>query len=187
MILASASPRRAAILKALGCPFEAIAPNTEVGEYGVWDGGARLRARAQDKGAQLKGEYPERLILSADTIVLLDTNVLGKPRDIGDAESMLHLLSGKMHQVWTAVCLFRPAKQGLRSGLCSSNVWFRNLTDAQIRAYVETGEPMDKAGAYGIQGLGGLWVKKIEGCYFNVVGLPVAELWELLELGPIQR
>jgi len=180
ILLASASPRRADILQAIGLPFENDPSGIHEGDYGLWDGGERLRKRAIEKARDVQRRHPDRAVLSADTIVLLDQEVLGKPNDREKARNMLERLSGRWHEVWTALC-FRPSFQSeFRTTLCTTRVLFRLLAQDEIQRYVETGEPLDKAGAYGIQGVGGLWVREIQGCYFNVVGLPVSELWDLL-------
>ena len=180
IILASASPRRADILRAIGLPFRRIPPKIREGDYGPWDGGEKLRQRALKKAQLVARQHPDRAVLSADTVVLLDLEVLGKPIDRERARNMLERLSGRWHEVWTALC-FRPSFQSdIRTTLCTTRVLFRLLAKDEIQRYVESGEPLDKAGAYGIQGTGGLWVREIQGCYFNVVGLPVSELWDLL-------
>jgi len=180
IILASGSPRRARILKAIGIPFKVAPAGVLEGDYGRWDGGEILGERALQKAECLRRQHPGRAVLAADTIVLVDDQVLGKPADAQEARRMLGLLSGREHEVWTAVCYYPPAKQKARTVLSCTKVAFRELDAAEIEAYIETGEPMDKAGAYGIQGIGGLWVSGIAGCYFNVVGLPLSALWELL-------
>lgn len=180
LILASASPRRAEILRAIGLPFEIATSHIEEGAYGSWDGGEKLRQRSLEKAQDVRRNYPGRTVLSADTIVLLDKDVLGKPRDGDEARHMLERLTGRWHEVWTALCLWSPGRSDPRTALCSTRVLFRHLEQDEIRAYVESGEPLDMAGAYGIQGVGGLWVREIQGCYFNVVGLPLSQLWDLL-------
>jgi septum formation protein len=180
IILASASPRRADILQALGLPFRRIPSDIREGDYGSWDGGDKLRQRALKKARMVGRHHPDSAVLSADTIVLLDQDVLGKPTDREQARNMLERLSGRWHEVWTALCVRPPFQSHIRTTLCTTRVLFRILAKEEIQRYVETGEPLDKAGAYGIQGTGGLWVREIQGCYFNVVGLPVSELWDLL-------
>lgn len=181
IILASTSPRRAAVLEAIGLPFEVMAPEVEEGAYGPWDGGELLRRNAVEKGDKIKAQYRARAVLSADTVVIVDQEVLGKPTDADDARRMLQILSGRAHQVFTAMVWFPPGTLGARTVMVETRVVFRKLKSDDIGAYIETGEPFDKAGAYGIQGIGGLWVASIEGCYFNVVGLPLSVLWDLVK------
>ena len=180
IILASSSPRRADILRAIGLPYKRIPPRLEEGIYGDWDGGEKLRQRALGKALEVKEHYPDHVVLAADTIVLLGQDVLEKPKNREDARSMLQRLSGRWHEVWTALCLVPAKRSQPRILLSTTRVLFSHLTADEIAVYIETGEPLDKAGAYGIQGVGGLWVREIQGCYFNVVGLPVSELWNLL-------
>lgn len=184
IILASSSPRRAAILRSLGCPFTVVPPLAEERAYGSWDGGELLRRRAVQKARGVQSELPDSAVLAADTIVLLGSRVLGKPEDKNEAGEMLSLLSGKVHEVWTAVCYIPSGEAEAKTALSATRVTFRTLSSREIMAYIETGEPMDKAGAYGIQGIGGLWVLSVEGCYYNVVGLPVSVLWDLLKPSP---
>jgi septum formation protein len=182
IILASTSPRRAEILAALGLPFQVVAPELEEGEYGPWEGGELLRRRAVEKGDKVKSANRSRGVLAADTVVVVEPHVLGKPTGEADAERMLELLSGQTHQVYTAVAWFPPGNLGTRTTIVGTEVTFRRLKSAEIEAYIATGEPFDKAGAYGIQGIGGLWVTSLRGCYFNVVGLPLSVLWDLIKL-----
>jgi septum formation protein len=132
---------------------------------------AEAKALAVDSG-------PDDIVLGADTTVALDGHLFGKPADAADAERMLRLLSGRRHEVITGICLRQGAR--LIHDCAVTRVWFVHLSDEEIETYVASGEPMDKAGAYGIQGLASKWVEKIDGCYFNVVGLPVALLYKRL-------
>ncbi|RJP80200.1 MAG: septum formation protein Maf [Candidatus Zixiibacteriota bacterium] len=181
LILASSSPRRADLLRAVGCPFEVVPPDYDEGSYGPWDGGEHLRSLAVEKAERVRALRRGRTVLAADTVVLVDNRVLGKPADPVEAAAMLSLLSGREHEVWTALCYFPPGGGPARQAAVSTRVTFRALSAGEIAAYVATGEPLDKAGAYGIQGLGGLWISRIEGCYFNVVGLPLSALWDLVQ------
>jgi septum formation protein len=180
LILASSSPRRAALLKAIGCPFEVIPPDEVESDYIIWDDGELLRRWAVQKAESVHLNVPNRYVLAADTVIRLDDRIFGKPSNQKEAAEMLALLSGRVHQVWTAMHLFRSGEKRGRTTISCTRVTFRHLNHQEIEAYIQTGEPMDKAGAYGIQNLGGLWVEKIEGCYFNVVGLPLSKLWDLL-------
>lgn len=184
LILASGSPRRKEILENIGLRFDVSVSDTDesvikaerlpVSVY-VQEL-ALLKASAVQKSAP-----KDSLIISADTVVYSEGKILGKPKDYDDAFSMLKSLSGKCHSVFTGICVMRTKDAFSCCGAVETEVYFKELTDVQIERYVQTGEPMDKAGAYGIQGLGSLLVEKINGDYFNVVGLPVAKLSEILE------
>ena len=183
LILASASPRRAELLAHAGIPFE-VAPadvdeQTRPGEAAE----AHVRRLAEAKGRAAAARAPGRAVLAADTVVVIDDQILGKPADPQDAARMLRLLSGRAHRVLTGVSLLVPAGDGgeapRRTQLSVSQVWFVHLSDADIDWYVATGEPMDKAGAYGIQGLGSRFVERLDGSYSNVVGLPVALVYRM--------
>ena len=181
--LASNSPRRWEILQQLGLnllriegeidetPYE----NEEAKSYCLRIAEAKNKAAQAVHFTQNLADYP---ILTADTTVSIYNQILGKPKDKDDAYRMLKLLSGKTHQVFTAVCISYQGKQF--SVLQTSDVTFKTLPDQEIHAYIETGDPMDKAGAYGIQGLGGIFVQHLSGSFTGVMGLPVAETAELL-------
>ncbi|WP_283011375.1 Maf family protein [Cronobacter turicensis] len=179
LYLASGSPRRQELLGMLGVTFERLVPGVEeqrAPQEAPQDYVTRLaRDKARAGVALAARDLP---VLGADTIVVLDGDVLEKPRDAAHAAEMLRRLSGQTHEVMTAVAL--ADKQRVRERLVMTRVTFRALTARDIAAYVESGEPMDKAGAYGIQGLGGCFVRRIEGSYHAVVGLPLVETWELL-------
>jgi len=185
LILASASPRRAELLRQVGIAFEVRVSDApeDAGLPGA--GPAEVaEAHARQKALAVAARAPGRLVLGADTVVVLDGRVLGKPESAGEAREMLHALSGREHEVITGVAIALGA--GTRPRLLalehvSTRVRFRDLSDEQIETYVASGEPMDKAGAYGIQGRGALLVDEIEGCYFNVVGLPLSRTWEIIE------
>ncbi|ELY4482101.1 septum formation inhibitor Maf [Cronobacter turicensis] len=179
LYLASGSPRRQELLGMLGVTFERLVPGVEeqrAPQEAPQDYVTRLaRDKARAGVALATRDLP---VLGADTIVVLNGDVLEKPRDAAHAAEMLRRLSGQTHEVMTAVAL--ADKQRMRERLVMTRVTFRALTARDIAAYVESGEPMDKAGAYGIQGLGGCFVRRIEGSYHAVVGLPLVETWELL-------
>ncbi|EGT5660412.1 septum formation inhibitor Maf [Cronobacter dublinensis subsp. dublinensis] len=179
LYLASGSPRRQELLGMLGVSFERLVPGVEeqrAEKEAPQDYVTRLaRDKARAGVALAARDLP---VLGADTIVVLDGDVLEKPRDAAHAAEMLRRLSGQTHQVMTAVALADSLR--VRERLVITRVTFRALTAQDITAYVESGEPMDKAGAYGIQGLGGCFVRSIEGSYHAVVGLPLVETWELL-------
>lgn len=179
LVLASASPRRAALLREAGWAFE-VAPVDldetlhpgETAETYVW----RL---AQAKAEAAASKDPEAVVLGADTTVVVEGQVLGKPLDSADAARMLRLLSGRTHDVLTGICL----RKGLRSlvHVESSRVRIAALSDAEIEWYIGTGEPFDKAGGYAVQGLASRFIEAVEGSYSNVVGLPVASVNSLLK------
>ncbi len=176
MILASASPRRSELLRAAGIAFEqrpAQVDERVLPEEAARDYVLRL-AEAKARAAWRRGE----LTLGADTAVAVDGGILGKPADADDAKRMLRLLSGRAHCVLTGVALFDggSAKRAVEE----TRVFFRSLSAAEIEEYAASGEPADKAGAYGIQGAASKFVERIEGCYFNVVGLPVARVYGML-------
>ncbi|EMA4139615.1 septum formation inhibitor Maf [Cronobacter turicensis] len=179
LYLASGSPRRQELLGMLGVTFERLVPGIEEQralQEAPQDYVTRLaRDKARAGVALAARDLP---VLGADTIVVLNGDVLEKPRDADHAAEMLRRLSGQTHEVMTAIAL--ADKQRVRERLVMTRVTFRALTAQDIAAYVESGEPMDKAGAYGIQGLGGCFVRRIEGSYHAVVGLPLVETWELL-------
>ncbi len=180
LVLASASPRRRELLGSLGLGFsidpgEAEEPRPEPGEAPA---DYALRA-ARAKALPVAAAHPEAVILAADTIVVLDQDILGKPRDAADACAMLARLSGRIHQVVTGCCLVRP-QGGEKCFAVSSDVTMRRSHQAELAAYAATGEPLDKAGAYAIQGLGGFLVRRVEGSYTNVVGLPLSRVLEVL-------
>ncbi len=183
LVLASSSPRRSDLLQAIGIPFEVARPVQDDEGYDLWDGGELLRSRAVKKAESVRDFYPNRMILAADTVVVVDSRVLGKPADAAAAEHMLFTLSGRSHNVYTALCLLDGTQQRQKLDICRTQVTFKRLEPSWIHAYLKSGEPMDKAGAYGIQGLGSLWVDSIQGCYYNVVGLPLSLLWDFLKSG----
>ncbi|HUP18847.1 MAG TPA: Maf family protein [Gemmatimonadota bacterium] len=187
LILASASPRRRQVLAQLGLEFEVRPAPEEVEE--PWDGReapAEFACRlAATKAKAVAAARPEALVLAADTIVVLDAEVLGKPAGESGAREMLVRLAGREHTVFTGVAAAAPgggsAGGAIAVGVESTDVRFRPLDRVEIAAYVATGEPLDKAGAYGIQGYGAALVEGINGCYFNVMGLPIRRALAALE------
>jgi septum formation protein len=181
LVLASRSPRRREILAMAGIPF--VDEPADVDEENDRDGDpAGLVARhSAMKADAVAGGHPRQPVLGADTLVWLDGEVLGKPADRAEAVSMLRRLSGREHTVYGGICLVLGCRGYRRIAVETTLVRFRRLTENEIHAYVDTGEPMDKAGAYGIQGYGCAMVEGISGCYFNVMGLPVSRLVEMLE------
>jgi len=191
IILASQSPRRRALLRRLGVRFRVLAPGHDEqlrpGEAPA--AYARRNARAKARSALARVPAARRragrplLILAADTIVVLGRRVLEKPRDAAHARAMLRALSGRRHEVLTGLCLLAvrpPRAPAVRTRVVRTAVWFRALRPAEVDAYVATGEPLDKAGAYAIQGGAAPMVRALRGSYTNVIGLPLAEVAALL-------
>lgn len=180
IILASESPRRAELLKQIGVPFRVVPSRITEGlprqPWAEW-----VQELARQKASAVAAGYGD-IVLAADTIVVLGEQVLGKPRDKEEAAAMLRSLSDSSHQVLTGICLLchRQPRPTVFQGVEITRVTFRQLSEPEIISYVASGEPLDKAGAYGIQGLGALLVKEICGCYYNVVGLPLVKTMELL-------
>ena len=190
LILASASPRRRELLTQAGFNFRVhpahIPEDLLAGEDPIAYVTRLAREKAQAVYDQLAAAEPRIAVLGADTTVTLDNHILGKPEDASDAARMLRLLSGRTHRVITGVSLVSAV--GVETAAEVTAVQFLTLSDAEIETYVATGEPMDKAGAYAIQGRAARWIPRIEGCYFNVVGLPIALVATLLEGSrPVRR
>lgn len=183
LILASNSPRRKELLSSLGLEFDVIPDNTpEVIDRSL-SPCEIVKALARFKGENVAKTLPNdctSIIIAADTVVALDNEVLGKPADKEDAERMLKLLSGKVHCVYTGVYVTEKRSGKSANFYEKTEVCFKNLDINEIKDYINTGEPMDKAGAYGIQNLGSLFVERLNGDYFNVVGLPVCRLGKVL-------
>ena len=182
LVLASRSPRRSEILQQAGIQF--VVRPADIDETPRRDEQPRdYVMRVAREKAMAVPAGPAEIVLGADTTVVIGGRIMGKPRDPSDAIHMLETLSGQRHDVITGICL-RTAARSIAD--CSvTSVWFAALSSREIQEYVAGGEPMDKAGAYGIQGLASRFVERIEGCYFNVMGLPVALVYRRLrELGP---
>lgn len=178
LVLASASPRRREMLARIGLDFT-LAPariNEDILPAESAEQAAKRLACAKAQDAAV--DHPQAAVLAADTLVALEETILGKPKDDEEAHAMLAGLSGKWHQVVTGYCLVLNGQA--HEGLAASRVRFRRISPAEIAAYVRTGEPRDKAGAYGVQGLGAALVEAVEGSYTNVVGLPLAACVKLL-------
>lgn len=178
MILASASPRRAELLAQVGVPFTTCPADIDETPLPGEAPDAYVGRMARDKARIVAQQAPGQLVLGSDTSVVLEGAILGKPSDEADARATLKRLSGQTHQVLTAVALIRDAE--CRATLVITDVSFRTLEPDEIDAYLATGEPMDKAGSYGIQGLGGIFVRELKGSYSAVVGLPLQETAALL-------
>jgi septum formation protein len=185
LILASASPRRGAILESAGIHFERRATEIDESSLPAESPESCVIRLAEEKARQAaRGVAGGAIVVGADTTVVIDGEMLAKPIDEQDAHRMLRLLSGRTHRVITGVVALRLPDGATSRAAETTNVTFSALTDREIDDYVATGEPMDKAGAYGIQERAGRFVTRIEGCYFNVVGLPLARLCAMLgELG----
>jgi septum formation protein len=179
LILASSSPRRAELLSAAGIPFEVVPVNIDESIQRLEPPGDHVRRLAREKAEVVFAQHPDRVVLGADTIVLVGGEMMGKPQDPADATRMLRLLSGREHEVLTGVAIV--STRGAAVEVAKTRVWVNPLTEAEIADYVATREPLDKAGAYGIQGLGSKFIDRIQGSYSNVVGLPVALVYRLLK------
>ena len=176
LILASNSPRRRYLLKQAGVEFDVIPSTVDENRAASHDPLEYVRCLSQAKAAEIASRYPDRWVIGADTIVLIDGKVLGKPKDPSDARAMLERLSGQTHQVYTGFTICCVDLQRHHSDVVITDVTFKKLTSDEIKWYIHTGEPFDKAGAYAIQGLGTFLVERINGSYTNVVGLPVCEV-----------
>lgn len=182
LILASASPRRAEVLRDAGLDFRIISSALDETPLNGESPQDLVRRLAESK-AQLVGQRSigPALIIAADTVVSADSKFFGKPRDADEGREMLRQLSGRTHKVHTGLAVLRLPDQATRVELETTEVSFAPVSEEEINAYISTGEPFDKAGAYAIQGRGGRYVTRIEGCYFNVVGLPLALLYRILK------
>jgi len=178
LVLASASPRRAELLRAAGFTFTVDAVDIDESVSPAEPPDAYVRRLARGKAEAGARRHPGATVLGADTVVVVDGRILGKPKDDGDACDMLAALSGRVHHVYTGVAVAREGR--IRDAVDISAVTFAPLSSAQISAYVATGEPRDKAGAYAIQGWASRFVERLEGSYSGVVGLPVAVAHRLL-------
>ncbi len=178
IILASGSPRRRELLGSLGWEFRVIVPeiNESIGQESPLQAVERL---AMEKACAVSDLFHEDIVIAADTIVVIDGRILGKPENSSRAFEMLRMLNNRTHKVITGLAVCWENSQSISSEI--TNVTFRNMDTSALSAYVSTGEGLDKAGAYAIQGKGSLLVKNISGCYFNVVGLPLFRLSKIME------
>ncbi|MDD2715149.1 MAG: Maf family protein [Candidatus Wallbacteria bacterium] len=183
IILASSSSRRRELLRELGLKFRIMVPEIDEGSEEFYPG--LTQKLASKKALAVASRVaPGNLVIAADTLVVQGRVIFGKPKDRDDARRMLLELSGKKHEVFTGLCLLVSGTAECLSAEERTVVSFRTLSAAEIEAYLDTGEPFDKAGAYGIQGIGRLLVERVEGCFFNVVGLPIGRLNDFFqELG----
>lgn len=181
LILASQSPRRQELLRQVGIEFEVMASEVEEKINQVLVPEELVQELAKEKGLAVANKVADALIISADTIVVIDGEILGKPKDENEAFEMLQKLKGKVHQVITGVCLIDTKKRKIKTDVETTNVFMKDISMAQIKKYIATGEPFDKAGGYAIQGRAALFINKIEGCYSNVVGLPLSRVGEMFK------
>jgi nucleoside triphosphate pyrophosphatase len=184
LILASSSPRRAGIMRNAGFTFEVRATQIDESLRPRESATAHVQRLATAK-ARAALEHAKRkksavIVIGADTVVVAQGRILGKPRNANDARRMLRLLSGRVHQVLTGVSVLRVSDRKELHHIEATRVHFAKLSNEDIDGYIATGEPFDKAGAYGIQAIGGRFIDWIEGCYFNVMGLPLARVWVML-------
>ena len=188
LVLASTSPRRRELLESVGLSIEIMTPSADEDMLGGESPGEFASRVAFEKAASVsRGLDSGSVVIGADTIVVVDGEVLGKPADEPDAARMLGLLSGREHHVLTAFSILRPREELLHAEIVRTSVRVSELAASDIEGYIKTGEPMDKAGAYGIQGIGAFMVEGITGSYTNVVGLPVPEvLRALTKLGIVR-
>jgi nucleoside triphosphate pyrophosphatase len=173
LVLASASPRRKELLAVLGIPFTVVPSSIEETPISGESPEAFVVRMAKEKCAEVASRVSHSVVLSADTVVTIDREILGKPVDTADAAAMLRKLSGRDHWVLTAICVLNQANQELLEGLDRTRVWFDPLSETAIHDCIRREDVFDKAGAYAIQGYAGVFIPKIEGNYFNVMGLPL--------------
>ena len=180
LVLASQSPRRRELLEILGIPFSIVVSSADERVMPGELPEAYVVRVARAKGLDVATRVNNSMVLSADTVVTIDGEILGKPVDRSDAIRMLEKLSGREHAVYTAVCLMDQSTGKMREGLDRTRVWFAPMTRAQIVGYIDRENVMDKAGAYAIQGFASVYIPRIEGSYSNVMGLPLARVGDLL-------
>jgi len=180
IVLASESTRRVDILRTLGISFSIIPP--DIDESKRRDETIREYAQrvAHDKARKVGTHFPDKWVIGADTIVVHKGRVMGKPKNDDEAMDMLTTLQGKWHKVLTAYCILNVSKQACYQDVVETKVFIKDLTSAEIKRYIKTSEPFDKAGSYAVQGKGGYMVKEIKGSYSNVVGLPICEITQVL-------
>ena len=181
LVLASTSPRRRQLLSRLAIPFDVVPPEHEEQLRPSETPEAGCRRLADEKAQSVARRRPQDLVVGADTIVILGHEVLGKPTDLDDARRMLQALSGQTHLVKTGVALISPDRQHRSGFVETTEVTFHHLKDADIQRYLDIDPPLDKAGAYGIQDWSGVFVQRVEGCYHNVVGFPLAHFYQHLQ------
>jgi septum formation protein len=179
LLLASQSPRRLELLAAAGIPCQVVSVSVDETPVRLEPPGEHVRRLARLKADAGLAIHPDRVVLGADTIVIVGSEIMGKPRDDAEAVRMLRVLSGREHEVLTGLAIVSTRRAVVE--VARTRVWFNPLTDREIADYVASGEPRDKAGGYAIQGLGSRFIDRIQGSYSNVVGLPVALVYRLLK------
>jgi len=185
LILASASPRRRELLTQAGLTFEVHAADIDESRLPYEAPTTYVHRLALEKARTIHARFPDAIVIGADTTVVLENEIMNKPTDVADAERMLRALAGRIHQVHTGIAVVTPTAE--RVHLETTHVTFSAISGADLARYIASGDPLDKAGAYGIQGFAARWIPRIEGDYFNVVGLPIAATMHLLkELAPEQ-
>ena len=182
LVLASGSPRRAEILTAVGWNFEKQVADVDETERSNEDPHAYVLRLAEEKSVTVAAERPESIVLGADTTVVIDGRIIGKPLDLDDARRMLRMLSGKWHEVLTGIAVTSLGET--RSAVQRTRVKFASMSEAEVNFLAELGDPLDKAGAYAVQAQAALFIEGIEGDYWNVVGLPVRLVYDLIKKGP---
>ena len=178
LILASGSPRRSEILNSVGWEFEKVVADIDETEFAGENPADYVQRLAKEKAEFVAKNYPDQLVLGADTTVVIDDQIIAKPVDLDDARRMIRLLSGRTHEVLTGVAVVKNGET--KVGLQSTKVKFAELTESEIEFLVKFGEPLDKAGAYAVQAQAALFIEGIEGDYWNVVGLPISLVYRLM-------
>ena len=186
-ILASRSPRRKALLEKLNLPFEVVSSSVQEDHISSAEPDKLVRRLALEKAQEVAKQFPHRVVIGADTVVVLDGTVMGKPAHQAEAKEMLNLLSGRRHTVFTGVAIVKNANAEEHTFYDRTGVTFFPLTHEMIDRYVRNTPPLDKAGAYGIQDWSACFVEKIDGCYNNVVGFPLSRFAQLLRTPAIQE
>ncbi len=182
IILASASPRRRLLLNLLGINFSTEIANINEDDFVSNEPEKIVMELAHKKAMEISKKFSDKIIIAADTLVFLNNELLTKPIDKNDAYSILMKLSDNTHQVFTGIAIYNPINSKYELDYEKTNVTFRQLDEKEVQTYIDTGSPMDKAGAYGIQDdFGAVFVSKIDGCYYNVVGLPLTKLYLMLK------
>lgn len=187
LILASGSPRRRELLGGIGIGFDVVVSDVEERQEPGEAVDAYVRRLARDKGAAVAATHPDAWVLSADTVVFIDGHVLEKPTSRDDARTMLAKIAGREHVVYTGVALQNAHAGFLEDTVAASKVQMIELTPDEIAWYVDTGEPMDKAGSYAVQGIGAMFIESIDGSYSNVVGLPLSVVYDMLKRAGVWR
>jgi septum formation protein len=186
-VLASASPRRSELLRMIGFPFDIIPSHIEENYQNNLNPIDYVLQNAHHKGDAVAKQYPASIVIAADTVVVFKNDLLEKPRNKRHARQLLSKLSGQTHQVYTGFGLINRSRDKSKFEYEKTDVTFRSLSNRMIEWYLETGEPYDKAGAYGAQGKGALLIECVKGCYFNVVGLPLSKFFYVLNEFLIQQ